>query len=194
MTTAAGAKSAASLASTGLSKRTRKARTGWAMFLTVCSPISSNTTTPLLRRWSRTLRETQMPPGSAMDSRRGDVYAVTVDVAVLDHDIADIDADAKPHTALFAEGQVGLGKITLDLNGALYGGKYAGEFGENAVTGRAADPAAVLRDDRVGDGSMGRERRQRVFLGDAHQAAIPLDIGGEDGDELPLERRRFHVS
>jgi hypothetical protein len=44
----------------------------------------------------------------------------------------------------------------------LYGGKYAGEFGENAVTGRAADPAAVLRDDRVGDGSMGRERRQRV--------------------------------
>jgi len=114
----------------------------------------------------------------------GDIDAIAEDVAVLDHDIADIDADAKPHTALFAEGQVGLGKITLDLNGALYGGKYAGEFGENAVTGRAADPAAVLRDDRVGDGSMGRERRQRVFLGDAHQAAIPLDIGGEDGDEL----------
>jgi len=100
----------------------------------------------------------------------------------------------RPHTALFAEGQVGLGKITLDLNGALYGGKYAGEFGENAVTGRAADPAAVLHDDRIGDGAMGRERRQCAFLVDAHQAAIPLDIGGEDGDELSLERRRFHVS
>ena len=82
----------------------------------------------------------------------------------------------------------------LDLNGALYGGNDAGEFGENAVTGRAADPAAMLLDERVGDGSMGRERRQCVFLVDAHQAAIPLDIGGEDGDELSLDRRRFHVS
>ena len=124
----------------------------------------------------------------------GNIDAVAEDVAVLHHDIADIDADAKPHAALFAEGQVGLRKITLDLNGALYGGKDAGEFGENAVTGRAADPAAVLRDNRVGDGSMGRKRRQRAFFVDAHQAAIPLDIGGKDGDELSLERRRFHVS
>src|SRR5665811_2281602 len=81
--------------------------------------------------------------GQPLDTR-GDIDAIAEDVAVLHHDIADIDADAKPHTALFTEGQVGLGKIMLDLNGALYGGNDAGEFGENAVTGRAADPAAML--------------------------------------------------
>jgi hypothetical protein len=131
--------------------------------------------------------------GQPLETHR-DIDAVAEDVAVFHHDIADIDADAKPHTALFAEGLVGLGKITLDLNGALYGSNDAGEFGENAVTGRAADAAAVLRDDRVGNGSMGRECRQRVFLVDAHQAAISLDVGGEDCDELSLERRRFHIS
>jgi hypothetical protein len=38
----------------------------------------------------------------------GNIDAVAEDVAVLHHDIADIDADAKPHASFFAEGQVGL--------------------------------------------------------------------------------------
>jgi len=124
--------------------------------------------------------------GQPLETHR-DIDAIAEDVAVLHHDIADIDADAKPHTALFAKGPVGLGKITPDLNGALYGSNDAGN---SARTPSPAVPQIlpVLRDDRVGDGSMGRERRQRVFLVDAHQAAIPLDVGGEDCDELSLER------
>lgn len=102
-----------------------------------------------------------------LESRRY-VDTVTEDVPVLHHHIADIDADAKPHTALFAEGLVCLGKITLNLDRALYGGKDAGKFGKNAITRCAADSAAMLRNERVGDGSVGRERRQRGFLVDAH--------------------------
>jgi hypothetical protein len=107
--------------------------------------------------------------------------------------VADIDADAKPHAAWLVEFLVGRRDVALDVDGALHGGEDAGEFGENAVAGRAADPAAVLRDERVGDGAMGRQRRQRALLIDAHQPAVALDIGGEDGDELSFERRRFHA-
>ena len=40
------------------------------MFLTCCSPRSSNATSSLSRTWSYTTRLTQMPPGSASASRR----------------------------------------------------------------------------------------------------------------------------
>ncbi len=76
------------------------------------------------------------------------------DVAVLHHDVADIDANAKPHATFLGEGLVGLGKISLDLHGALHGGKNAAELGENTVASCAANPTAVLRDERVGDCAM----------------------------------------
>src|SRR5262252_3806403 len=40
------------------------------MFLTLCSPISSSKYGSLSRICSRTVRETQMPPGSASASKR----------------------------------------------------------------------------------------------------------------------------
>jgi hypothetical protein len=76
--------------------------------------------------------------------------------------------------------------------GAFYGGKNATELGEYAVAGGAADPTAMLHDERIGDGSMSRECCQRAFLIEAHQRVIALDIGGKDCDELSLEWRGFH--
>jgi len=102
-----------------------------------------------------------------LESRR-DVDTVTKDVPVFHHPIADIDADAKPHTALFAERLVCLVKITLDLDRALYGSKDTGEFGKNAVARCATDSAAPLRNERVCDGSVRRKCRQGGFLVDAH--------------------------
>jgi hypothetical protein len=130
--------------------------------------------------------------GESLEAR-GDVDAVAEDVAVLDHDVADIDADAEPHAARRVERPVCGCDVALDVDGAFHGGEDAGELGEHAVTGGAADASAMLRDEGVGDGAMGGQRRQRAFLVAAHQPAIALDVGGEDGDELSLERRRFHV-
>ena len=87
---------------------------------------------------------------------------------------------------------VGLGNIMLDLDGAFYGGKNAAELGKYAVAGGAADPTAMLYDERIGDGPMSRKCCQRAFLIEAHQGAIALDIGGKDCDEFSLEWRGFH--
>src|SRR5215470_5492134 len=54
----------------GVSNRTRWIGTGRAMFLTWCSPMSSNEKCSLSRTSSRTMRLTQIPPGSARASRR----------------------------------------------------------------------------------------------------------------------------
>src|SRR6516225_3909803 len=52
------------------SGRNAKTRTERAMFLTLCSPLSSNGYGNLSLIWSRTTRDMQMPPGSASASRR----------------------------------------------------------------------------------------------------------------------------
>ena len=49
---------------------TSNTRTGRAMFLTCCSPLSSKAKPSLSRTWSRTTRLTQIPPGVAKASRR----------------------------------------------------------------------------------------------------------------------------
>ncbi len=49
---------------------TRYARIGRAMFFSVCSPMSWKAMPALPRTYSSTLPETQIPPGSAMPSRR----------------------------------------------------------------------------------------------------------------------------
>ena len=85
-----------------------------------------------------------------------DVDAVAEDVAVLHHDVADIDADAKAQPARFVERLVGNGELLLDVDRALDGGEDAGEFGQHAVAGRSDDTAAVLGDQLVRDGPMRR--------------------------------------
>ena len=50
--------------------------------------------------WSRTVRETQIPPGF---EACGDVDAVAVDVVAIGDDVAEIDPDAKSETPLLGE-------------------------------------------------------------------------------------------
>ena len=84
------------------------------------------------------------------------------------------------------------GDRLLDLDGAFERVDDAGELGQHAVAGGVGDPAAVPARSARRWSRGARERRQRRLLVDVHQPAIAFDIGGEDGDELALERRRFH--
>src|SRR5580692_299279 len=131
--------------------------------------------------WSWTPREMQMPPGSAPLDPSRYVYPVAENVAVLHHDIADIDADSKPHPALVRELLIGARHIALNFNGALHRGKHACKCGEHAVAGRPADSAAMLCNECVGDRAKVREGRQRSFLVDSHHATIARDVCREDG-------------
>ncbi len=124
---------------------------------------------------------------------RGDIHPVAENISVFQHDVADINSDAKLHSAIFFEVFVLVSQFILDVDGALHGRQRAAERGKNAVAGGPANSSLVPRDETICDQAESRQSGQCSFLVDLHQAAIACDIGSEDGDELSLEGRRFHL-
>ena len=120
------------------------------------------------------------------------VHAVTEDVAVLDHDVANIDADAEQHPARLRQLVVGRGDLPLDLYGTADGIDDASELGEHAVACGIGNPAVEADDQVVGDRPMRRQRGESRLLVERHQAAVAFDIGCEDGDQPAIEGRCFH--
>ena len=121
------------------------------------------------------------------------VHAVTEDVAVLDHDVADIDADAEQHPARLRQLVVGRGDLPLDLYGTADGIDDASELSEHAVACGIGNPAVEADDQLVGDRPMRRQRGESRLLVERHQAAVAFDIGCEDGDQPAIEGRCFHA-
>jgi hypothetical protein len=68
----------------------------------------------------------RLQPGS-------DVHAIAKDVAILHHDIADVDSDAKLQPVLLRERLVGGGKRVLNRNRAIERVDNAGEFRQLAL-------------------------------------------------------------
>jgi hypothetical protein len=79
--------------------------------------------------WSRTIRETQIPPRlcKCLQARR-DVDAVTEDVAVLDDDVAEIDADPEPDPAVLGNTGLAIDHRPLHLGGTAHRSNDAREF------------------------------------------------------------------
>ena len=75
------------------------------------------------------------------------IDAIAEDVPILDHHIADIEADTELHTAVFRRSVVSLGEQILDLDGRLGGVEHAGELGEYAVAGRSSDASSMPGDN-----------------------------------------------
>ena len=121
-----------------------------------------------------------------------DIDAVAENIPVLQHHIADIDADAKLHPAVFFEIVVRMRELVLDVDRALHRRQRAAERGQNAVARGAADPSLMAGDQPVGHATKSRQGRERSFLVDLHHAAVAGDVGGEDGDEFSFKRRGFH--
>ena len=107
------------------------------------------------------------------------------------HNIADIDANPEAHPSpfLFAVGPL---KGRLDLDRAANRVEDAGEFGEHAIPGGIRDPTSMSGDELVDNGATGEQRRHRRFFVAVHQAAVALDIRGEDRRQTSLERRSLH--
>jgi hypothetical protein len=124
---------------------------------------------------------------------RGDIHPVAENISVLQHDVADIDADAKLHPPIFVELVVRVSQLVLDFDRALDSRQRAAECGQNAVAGGSANSALVLRDKTIRDQAKGRQSRQGSFLVDLHHAAIARDVSGKNGDEFSLEGRRFRL-
>ena len=83
-----------------------------------------------------------------------DIHAIAEDVAVLDHDITDIDPDAKLHPALRRKRGVRFRKGLLNGHPAVHGIDDAGELSEYTVPRAARDMSASSRYEPVDDGAM----------------------------------------
>src|ERR1041384_4339836 len=113
------------------------------MFLSAFSPRSSNDKASLSPIWSRTVPDTQIPPGSAIPSKSGgDIYPIAVDVPIFpDDDVTQIDADTEYNPLLLGRPRIAFGHPTLHGGRAGDSLYDAREFDENAITGRFDDAA-----------------------------------------------------
>src|SRR5205085_9741126 len=124
----------------------------------------------------------------------GYVDPISKDVIILDHHVADIDADPKAHPAIFRLVLIGSLESRLNLDRAANRVEHAGEFGEDAIAGGVRNPAPMLRDEFVNHGAAGGQRGHCRFFVAVHQPAVALDIGGEDCSKPAFQRRSLHLT
>ena len=171
---------AAGGAAAGASMRMRWARTGRAMFLTCCSPRSSNAKASLSRTWSRTTRLTQMPPGSARVSRRAAMLTPSPKMSSPSMMMSPRLMPTR-NSMRVAGGTTAFrcGHLPLHIDRAAHRIDDAGELDQEPVAGGFDNAAAMFDDPGIDQFAPDRfQRRQRAFLVGAHQPRIADHISG----------------
>ena len=118
---------------------------------------------------------------------RGDVDAVAIDVVVLDDDVAEIDADAKPDPLGLSGALVAIDHAALDHGRTLDGVDDAGELDQRAVAHELDHAAAEFLDsgvDQFAPAALQPLKRADLVL--AHEPAVADHIGCKDRGEPSL--------
>jgi hypothetical protein len=87
-----------------------------------------------------------MPPGSASASRRAALDAVAVDVAFLQEDVADVDADPERDPPILVLASLALGHVLLNGDRAFHGVDGGRELDQGTVAHQLHDAAVILGD------------------------------------------------
>src|SRR5262249_34709861 len=111
---------------------------------------------------------------------RCDVYAVAHEIAFIDYDVAEIDADAKPHPIGLGELPIALVDLELDFGGAPHRLDRAGEFGNDTVACTSEDSSRVPGDQRINDLTVGPEGSEGTLLVLAYESTVADHIGRKD--------------
>jgi hypothetical protein len=82
----------------------------------------------------------------------------------------------------------------LHRDSTLHGIDSAGEVSDKAIASRVEDSTAMSGDQPIDDDPIRGEGAKGANLIEPHQAAVALDIGGEDRGELPFDGVRFQGS
>src|ERR1041385_7003221 len=130
----------------------------------------------------------------AYSARRGqrfkacrDIDAITVNIRVVDDDVADVQADAKFDAPLLRDGDVAFGHEALDVDGTAYRIDDTGELDEDAVARGLDDAPPMLRDFRVDyRPPVAFQGSQSAFLVNTHQARIAGDVRGQNRGQPSL--------
>src|SRR5215469_7869226 len=136
------------------------------MFLTCCSPMSSNAMAMLVAYL------VSYHPADADAARfsqglkaRGDIDTVAEDVVVVDDDVAEIDADTEIDAPLRLHAGVARGHLALHLDRTTNRVDHARKHAEQTIARRVDDATTVLLDLGVGDLTPQRlQRSKRAFL------------------------------
>src|SRR6516225_1966023 len=121
--------------------------------------------------------------GQAFEPRR-DIDAVAKDIAVLDDDIALVNADPKLDAPIRWQYGIALGHCRLHLSGRAERVDDAGELDQEAVAGGLDDAALMVGDLRIDDfGAQHPEPAQGPFLVGLDQARVAGDIGRDERRE-----------
>src|SRR5262249_34887897 len=118
---------------------------------------------------------------------------ITIDVALVDDDVADVDTDAKLDSAMGRNGSVAFGHRALDFHGAADRIHHARKFEKRAVTSRLDDPTTMLCNLGINKlAPMRLERGNSTLLVHTDQPAVTGDINYQDGGQPPFDPRFSH--
>ena len=121
----------------------------------------------------------------SLEARR-DIHSIAEDVAVLDDDVAHIDADAEPYALALVKIGVAILHSLLQHHGAAHRIDDRRKLDQKAVPRGLDDASLVLGDQRVDElPAVGFERGKRPFLVGAHEPRISGHVSGKDGGEPP---------
>ena len=106
-----------------------------------------------------------------------DVHTIAIDVAAVNDDVADVDADAEFDPPIGRHVRIALCHAALDVNRATHCIDHTDEFDKDAVAGRLDDATAVLGDLGVDQFlADALELAERAFLVQAHQPAVTGNV------------------
>jgi hypothetical protein len=126
----------------------------------------------------------RLQPGSDIDT-------VAKQVPLVDNDISEMDADAKPHLLALWAVLVLFCDCVLDRDSAFDRIHRAGEIGDHAVPGGIEDSAAIGGNQSIEDCPICLKPPQRAELIQPHQAAVLGNVGRKDGGKLSFDYLTF---
>src|SRR5262245_64520461 len=108
------------------------------------------------------------------------VDTIAIEIAALDHDIAQIDTDAQNNASILRQARTCCCHTLLQLHGALHCIHRATELDEHAIAHNFENAAAMTGNYRLQHILASRlESGERASLVVAHQPTVPNDVGGQ---------------
>jgi hypothetical protein len=124
--------------------------------------------------------------GKRLQPRR-DIDPIAEHVTLVDHYVAEIDADPEADTFGLRPISVAVRHSLLEDDGTAHSVDDRGELDQNAVAGGLEDTPAVLGDQWIDElAPIAFENGEGSFLIRTHQPRIPGNVGAEDGRQSPF--------
>ena len=125
---------------------------------------------------------------------RGYIHAIPKKIVALNHDIAEIYADAKLHPAIIGLINIPIFQLPLNVGRTIYCLDWACELGDYAVTSAAENTTMVAFNKLVDNLAACSQGVDRCFLVGLHEPAIADHIGRQNRREPAFDTVPCHGS